>query len=47
MLLLEIVSSYVLIFKVLIFEIGSKELVLWICFVVTAESSESYNHRRI
>ena len=45
--LLEIVSSYVPIFKGLIFEISAKELVLQICFVLTVKSSESYNQTEV
>ena len=45
--LLEIASSYVPKFKGLIFEIGAKEFVLQICFVLTVKSSESYNQPEV
>lgn len=45
--LLEIASSYVPIFKGLIFEIGAEELVSQICFVLTVKSRESYNQTEV
>lgn len=44
---LEIVFSCVQILKGLTFEIGTRELLLWICFVLTAKSYESYHQTGI